>query len=35
MEDVQALNASVPDGFWQAMRDQGFIAAQAPLPFKD
>lgn len=35
IEDVQALNASVPDGFWQAMRDQGFIASQAPLPFKD
>ena len=34
-EDVTALNAQVPDGFWQAMRDQGFIAPQAPVPMKD
>jgi D-threo-aldose 1-dehydrogenase len=34
-EDVTALNAQVPDGFWQAMRDQGFIASQAPVPMKD
>ncbi|MDD1967689.1 aldo/keto reductase [Pseudomonas putida] len=34
-EDVTALHAQVPDGFWQAMRDQGFIAAQAPVPMKD
>jgi D-threo-aldose 1-dehydrogenase len=34
IEDVTALNAQVPDGFWQAMRDQGFIALQAPVPMK-
>jgi D-threo-aldose 1-dehydrogenase len=34
IEDVTALHAPVPDGFWQAMRDQGFIAAQAPVPAK-
>lgn len=35
LEDVAALNAPVPDGFWQAMRDQGFIALQAQVPVKD
>ncbi|HXR00351.1 MAG TPA: aldo/keto reductase, partial [Pseudomonas sp.] len=34
-EDVAAFHANVPDGFWQAMRDQGFIATQAPVPVKD
>jgi D-threo-aldose 1-dehydrogenase len=34
IEDVTALHAQVPDGFWQAMRDQGFIAQQAPVPVK-
>ncbi|MDH0744971.1 aldo/keto reductase [Pseudomonas sp. GD03842] len=33
-EDVAAVEAQVPDGFWQAMRDQGFIASQAPVPSK-
>jgi len=29
-EDVQAIKAQVPHEFWQALRDQGFIAANAP-----
>lgn len=31
-EDVKALKAKVPNEFWQAMRQDGFIAAGAALP---
>ncbi|MDH4652262.1 MULTISPECIES: aldo/keto reductase [unclassified Pseudomonas] len=31
-EDHAALSASIPAAFWQALREQGLIAAQAPVP---
>lgn len=31
-EDVDALNATIPAGFWREMREQGLVAANAPLP---
>ncbi|WP_084583497.1 aldo/keto reductase [Sphingomonas azotifigens] len=31
-EDHAALAASVPGGFWQSLRDEGLVAASAPLP---
>lgn len=33
-EDVQAIKATVPDGFWEALKHQGFIAPLAPVPAK-
>jgi D-threo-aldose 1-dehydrogenase len=31
-EDVEAFHATVPDEFWLAMREHGFISPAAPLP---
>ena len=31
-EDYRAVNASIPQAFWQEMREQGFIAPAAPTP---
>jgi D-threo-aldose 1-dehydrogenase len=31
-EDNAALNASIAPAFWQAMKEQGLIAASAPIP---
>jgi D-threo-aldose 1-dehydrogenase len=31
-EDIQAINADVAEGFWEALRNQGFIAPNAPVP---
>jgi D-threo-aldose 1-dehydrogenase len=31
-EDHAALNETVPDGFWQEMREQKLVAPDAPLP---
>jgi D-threo-aldose 1-dehydrogenase len=31
-EDTQAMTAHVPQEFWLAMRDQGFISSNAPIP---
>jgi len=31
-EDTQALNATVPDQFWQELRDQQLVNPEAPLP---
>jgi len=32
IEDVQAIKAEVPFGFWQTMKEQGFISPDAPTP---
>jgi D-threo-aldose 1-dehydrogenase len=31
-EDHAALAATIPDDFWQEMREQGLVATDAPLP---
>jgi D-threo-aldose 1-dehydrogenase len=31
-EDTQAIKELIPPGFWQAMRDRGFISPNAPTP---
>jgi D-threo-aldose 1-dehydrogenase len=31
-EDIEALNANVPPEFWQALRKEGLVAPNAPLP---
>ncbi|PFH12435.1 D-threo-aldose 1-dehydrogenase [Collimonas sp. PA-H2] len=31
-EDAQALNAAIPDAFWQEIRQEKLVAADAPLP---
>ncbi|WP_049120100.1 aldo/keto reductase, partial [Burkholderia cenocepacia] len=31
-EDQAALNVAIPADFWREMREQGLIAANAPLP---
>lgn len=31
-EDHAALTAAIPDDFWREMREQGLVAADAPLP---
>jgi D-threo-aldose 1-dehydrogenase len=31
-EDHAALTAIIPDDFWREMREQGLVAADAPLP---
>ncbi|WP_397448210.1 aldo/keto reductase [Pseudomonas sp. NA-150] len=31
-EDTQAMKKVIPTGFWQAMRDRGFISPNAPTP---
>jgi D-threo-aldose 1-dehydrogenase len=31
-EDHAALMAAIPDDFWREMREQGLVAADAPLP---
>jgi aryl-alcohol dehydrogenase-like predicted oxidoreductase len=31
-EDHAALTATIPDDFWREMREQGLVAADAPLP---
>ena len=32
LEDQAALRQVVPAAFWQALREQGLVAAVAPLP---
>lgn len=32
IEDTQAVNAVIPPAFWQAMKEQGFIHPNAPIP---
>jgi D-threo-aldose 1-dehydrogenase len=34
-EDVAALSASIPAGFWQAMRDAQLVCERAPLPIDE
>jgi len=31
-EDVAALREQIPPAFWQALRDEGLVAGNAPLP---
>ena len=34
-EDVAALSAAIPAGFWQAMRDAKLVSERAPLPIDE
>ncbi|WP_181347404.1 aldo/keto reductase [Thalassobacillus sp. CUG 92003] len=34
VEDVEMINADIPDAFWRELVDKGFVSPQAPLPTK-